>query len=78
LVVDGLWRVGRIQDFIRNVSGVRCRLEVVGPFQYDGRGRDTHDEFVDEMRRVMCGKLSEMRAPARSSSVSDGVAFEKR
>lgn len=78
VVVDGLWRVGRLPDFIRNISGVRCRVEVVGPFQYDGRGRTGHDEFVDELQRVMCAKLSEMRAPARSSSVSDGVAFEKR
>ena len=62
LVVDGLWEVGRITDFVRDISRVRARVEVVGPFQYDGRGRDTHEEFVQTLHRVMCDKLDEMRA----------------
>jgi len=78
VVVDGLWRVGRIPDFISNISGVHCRVEVVGPFQYDGRGRATHDEFVDELQRVMCAKLSDMRAIARSYTPANDAALEQR
>jgi 1-acyl-sn-glycerol-3-phosphate acyltransferase len=71
LVVDGLYGVGRVPDFVRNISSVRCRVEMVGPFAYDGRDRETHDEFVEELRRVMCAKLSDMRAQARSSTANE-------
>lgn len=77
LVIDGLWGVARLADFLRDVSHVRARIEVVGPFRYDGRGRDNHDEFVNELRRTMVSKLEEMRAStpdtrAASSLVSSG------
>jgi len=65
LVVDGLWRVARLSDFIRNLSGVRCYAEAVGPIHYDGRGQESHDAFVAELHRVMCAKLAEMRAKHR-------------
>ncbi|HET6462467.1 MAG TPA: 1-acyl-sn-glycerol-3-phosphate acyltransferase [Candidatus Krumholzibacteria bacterium] len=67
VVIDGLSRVARLPDFIRNLSRVRCRVEMVGPFRYDGRGRENHDAFVDELRRAMVAKLAEMRAPANAS-----------
>jgi 1-acyl-sn-glycerol-3-phosphate acyltransferase len=67
LVVDGLWKSARVPDFVRTVSGVRCRAEAAGPFEYDGTGRDDHGEFIDMLERVMCDKLAEMRRESRSS-----------
>ncbi len=67
VVVDGLWEVGRITGFVRNLWRVRCRVEAVGPFAYDGRERANHDEFVEGLRRVMCDKLAEMRAVPRDA-----------
>jgi hypothetical protein len=32
VVIDGLCRVARLPEFIRNLSRVRCRVEMVGPF----------------------------------------------
>jgi 1-acyl-sn-glycerol-3-phosphate acyltransferase len=75
VVVDGLWHVARLTDFVRNISRVRCRVEAVGPFQYDGRNRAGHDEFVNELHRVMCDKLRDMRAIARTSA-SNSAGFE--
>jgi 1-acyl-sn-glycerol-3-phosphate acyltransferase len=68
LVLDGLWRTARIPDFIRNLGGVRCRVECAGRFEYDGRGRESHDEFVDRLRRVMCDKLAAMRSESGLSA----------
>jgi len=61
VVLDGLWRTARIPDFIRNVSTVRCRVELAGTFAYDGTGREHHDEFIDTLERAMCDKLARMR-----------------
>ncbi len=77
LVVDGLWGVARLTDFMRDLSHVRARVEVVGPFHYDGREHESHDAFVDELRRAMVAKLGEMRSESRdvrapSSLVSSG------
>jgi 1-acyl-sn-glycerol-3-phosphate acyltransferase len=77
VVIDGLCHVARLPEFIRNLSRVRCRVEMVGPFRYDGRGREHHDEFVSELRRVMVAKLEAMRSAspdsrAASSLVSSG------
>jgi len=62
VVIDGLLHVARLPDFVRNITDVRCRVESVGPIEYDGRGRESHHEFVERLRRVMCDKLREMRA----------------
>lgn len=78
VVVDGLCGVARLPDFIRNLSSVRCRVEMVGPFQYDGRGRENHDEFVDALRRAMCDKLAEMRAGAREEHATASVALPQQ
>lgn len=77
LVIDGLRDVARLTDFVRNVSRVRCRVEMVGPFEYDGRGRDNHEAFIDELRAAMCDKLAEMRAVARDSHATDPVVQSK-
>jgi 1-acyl-sn-glycerol-3-phosphate acyltransferase len=61
IVVDGLWRSGHITDFIRTVSTLRCRAELAGPFAYDGRGRESHQAFVDQLYGAMCAKLADMR-----------------
>ncbi len=65
VVVDGLWEAARIPDFIRTLARIRCRVETAGAFEYDGRGRASHDEFVERMRAAMCDKLAEMRRAAR-------------
>jgi len=70
IVVDGLWQSARITDFIQTISTVRCRVEMVGPFEYDGRGRETHDEFIDRLHAEMCAKLAAMRRD--TSSPPDG------
>lgn len=67
VVIDGLWNSARIPDFIRTISRVRCRTEAVGPFVYDGRGRDNHDEFIDRLETAMCDKLAEMRRRNRTN-----------
>ncbi len=67
LVVDGLWKSARIPDFVRTISGVRCRAEAEGPFEYDGTGCDDHSEFIDMLERVMCDKLAGMRRDNTSS-----------
>ena len=61
VVIDGLWNSARIPDFIRTIAGVKCRAESVGPFTYDGRGSENHDEFIDRLEKAMCDKLAEMR-----------------
>ncbi len=65
LVIDGLWKSARIPDFIRTLTRVRCRLETAAVFEYDGSGRDSHDDVVARMNAAMCAKLSEMRNDAR-------------
>lgn len=67
VVIDGLWQAARIPDFIRTLTRVRCRVEAAGVFQYDGRGRETHEAFVEQMRAAMCDKLSQMRRPANEA-----------
>lgn len=68
VVIDGLWQAARIPDFIRTLTRVRCRFESAGVYEYDGRGRETHDEFVEQMRAAMCDKLSEMRRASRDEA----------
>jgi 1-acyl-sn-glycerol-3-phosphate acyltransferase len=68
VVIDGLWQVALIPDFIRNLTRVRCRFESAGVFEYDGRGRERHDELVEQMHAAMCAKLSEMRRITRDET----------
>jgi len=71
LVVDGMWKSARLPDFVRTVSRMRCRAEAVGPFEYDGTGRDNHDEFIDRLERTMCDKLAQMRRDEPASQHRD-------
>jgi 1-acyl-sn-glycerol-3-phosphate acyltransferase len=64
VVVDGLWQSARIPDFIRTLTRIHCRVESAGVFEYDGRDRESHREFVERMRTAMCDKLSAMRREA--------------
>jgi 1-acyl-sn-glycerol-3-phosphate acyltransferase len=61
VVVDGLRRAARFRDFVHHVSGIRGRVESVGPFTPPEREEDL-DAFIDEMREVMVRKLGEIRA----------------
>lgn len=70
VVVDGLWQTARIPDFIRNVSRVRCRVELAETLEYDGRGLDSHEEFTERARSRMCAKLAEMRSASRGENVA--------
>ncbi len=65
VVIDGMWKAARLSDFVSTLTRVRCRVESAGVFEYDGRNRDSHDEFVSRIHRAMCDKLSEMRRVAR-------------
>jgi 1-acyl-sn-glycerol-3-phosphate acyltransferase len=78
VVIDGLWQVARLTDFVRNLSRVRCRVEVVGPFQYDGRGRENHDAFVDELRAAMVAKLAAMRTSASASRAEPSLVLSEK
>lgn len=78
MVVDGLWEVAHLSDFLRDLSHVRARVEVVGPFRYDGSGRESHDEFVDELRDVMVAKLAQMRASASASRADSSLVLSSK
>lgn len=75
MVVDGLWNSARIPDFIRTLTRIRCRLESAAIFEYDGRGREDHREFVERMRTAMCDKLSATR---RAGALDATVRGEER
>ncbi len=77
-VIDGLYHVARLPDFIRNLSRVQGRVEVVGPFRYDGRGRENHDAFANDLRRVMVEKLGEMRTSSRHSQAASSLVLSEK
>jgi 1-acyl-sn-glycerol-3-phosphate acyltransferase len=68
VVVDGLWQSAGVSGFVRNITRTRCRAEAVGPIEYDGRGRESHDEIIDRMETMMCDKLAEMRRENQSNA----------
>jgi 1-acyl-sn-glycerol-3-phosphate acyltransferase len=65
VVADGFWRCARLPDFIRNVSSVRGRVEVRGPFQAPPPGSEL-GPFAREVREHMCEMLDQMRESATS------------
>jgi 1-acyl-sn-glycerol-3-phosphate acyltransferase len=69
VVVDGVRCAAGLRDFISNISAVRCRVEGVGPFEYDGRGVASHGEFTKRLRDAMCAKLAEMRRTTHDKAV---------
>jgi 1-acyl-sn-glycerol-3-phosphate acyltransferase len=60
LVTDGTWRSARLADFLDNVSTIRARLDVVGPFAWDDPTEDP-SAFIGEMRERMVEALDELR-----------------
>jgi 1-acyl-sn-glycerol-3-phosphate acyltransferase len=61
LVVDGFWERARLKDFLRGMSAIRGRAELVGPFPWEDAGADP-EPFIREMRAQMVRRLAEMRA----------------
>ncbi len=61
LVVDGLWRIGRLSDFVTNVSSVRASVTAVGPFDSPEPGEPL-ELFVEEMKEKMKSTLARVRA----------------
>lgn len=76
LVIDGLWKTARIPDFVRTIATVACRLELAGTFEYDGRGRMSHDEFIDRIHLAMCDKLAAMRREGREPATKSESSGE--
>lgn len=54
VAVDGWWQAAKLTDFIDNVSDVRGRMRVSGPFPSPAPGEST-SAFMAEMEREMQG-----------------------
>ena len=65
ITVDGMAHIARLPDFVRHISGAVVRVEGEGPFIFDPETDDA-DEFLDQMRDLMCDRLDEMRGRAKS------------
>ena len=65
LVVDGCWKIGRLSDFVANVSSVRASVTAVGPFDSPELGESV-DVFVEEMQTRMHEALITLRASGPS------------
>jgi 1-acyl-sn-glycerol-3-phosphate acyltransferase len=61
IAVDGVWQARRFVDFVRTVSGIRCRVGALGPFPSPSPGEDI-EPFIDEMRARMAETLDGIRA----------------
>jgi 1-acyl-sn-glycerol-3-phosphate acyltransferase len=63
VTADGYWECARLKDFRANVSSIRGRLRVDGPFQSPDpdEGMDALESFIDEAHRRMAGFLAELR-----------------
>ena len=69
VVADGMWKCGKLVDFIRNIGSVRARVECVGPIESPAPGEDPA-EFITGIRAIMCDKLHEMRQGTAGSVAS--------
>ena len=61
IVIDGFWQVGKLSDFVANVSSVRGNVTSVGPFDSPKLGEPL-DAFVEEMKTRMHEALTTLRA----------------
>jgi 1-acyl-sn-glycerol-3-phosphate acyltransferase len=61
LVIDGFWERARLKDFLRGMSEIRGRAELVGPIAWEDTAADPQP-FIREMRAQMVRRLAEMRA----------------
>ena len=62
-VGDGFWRSARIKDFIRNVSGVRGKVEHAGVLEWTDPAVNP-DAFIEEIHEMMVQRLASMRREA--------------
>lgn len=63
VVSDGHWQSGRLADFLENVSTIRARTAVVGPFESPEPGDDL-DGFIGDMAARMRDALEGLRGDA--------------
>jgi len=66
LVIDGYWERARLKDFLRGMSQIRGRAELLGPFTWEDAETDPHP-FIREVRAQMTRRLAEMRAAAQAA-----------
>jgi 1-acyl-sn-glycerol-3-phosphate acyltransferase len=85
VVVDGLWRCAKFDDFVRNISSVRAKVADVGPLIFDSQDAGEADEFITQMREHMCDTLAAIRAQPSDGGESvsaapdaQGTAHEKK
>lgn len=60
MVSDGTWRSARLTDFLDNVSTIRARCAVLGPFRWDDP-TDDPEAFIHELRERMVEALDGLR-----------------
>jgi len=60
VVLDGLWRSGRLGDYVRNAASTKASAESLGPFAFDHE-RDDADAFITSIHQQMQDKLQAMR-----------------
>ena len=65
-VADGFWRAAKIRDFIRNVSGVRGKVEHAGVLEWTDPAVNP-DAFIEEIHEMMVQRLASMRREAASA-----------
>jgi 1-acyl-sn-glycerol-3-phosphate acyltransferase len=63
VVGDGLWRSRRLVDFMLHLHGVRCDVEVLGPFEPPASAAEL-PAAVERWRGVMLARLEERRRQA--------------
>ena len=60
VVVDGLWESLSMMDFLRNVSNIRCTVQLAAVHEFDPE-RDDVDALISQMEQEMYAKLAAMR-----------------
>ena len=63
LVCDGYWKHARFAQFLGEISGIKGRVSLHGPFRWSDPDSDP-GAFIAGMREVMVGELARMRAAA--------------
>lgn len=63
VVGDGYWKSAKLKDFIREMSGIRGRLELAGVFDWSDPTQRS-DVFIEELRQAMVDRLAQMREEA--------------
>ncbi len=66
MVADGFWQRAKLKDFLGGMSGIRGRVELIGPFEWPDAGADP-GPFIGKMREHMVRRLAEMRAAVPTS-----------